>query len=54
LLWIVDVDDESSAPVPVVIVLGQKSDAGFFAPGEAGITLLGARDFDGGRIERRL
>src|SRR5262249_48090900 len=51
LLKIVNVDDEGLSPVPVGIVFRQESSARLLAPREAGIALLGARDFNGGGVE---
>ena len=53
-LLIIYADDKRPSPVAVVIVFIHERDAGLFAPGEADITLLRARDFDCRRAERRL
>src|SRR5215831_20625967 len=54
LLKIISIEDEGLSPVPVAIGFAQESNTRLFAPREAGIALLGPRDFDGGRSERRL
>src|SRR5262249_45875714 len=46
-------EDEGLSPMPVGIDFAQESNAWLFAPREASIALLGARDFDSGRSERR-
>src|SRR5580698_1242385 len=51
---IVDVKDESSTPVPVVIVLVQESNAWMVAPLYALIALLRPRDLNRGRAKRGL